>query len=199
MVPGAPESVAGGGDGGPGAQDRRREPERAASGRQPAATSSDAWPQTFNDLLGRLEAVDGPAAPVHGRRLARTAHAGGDGADGRQRRAAAAASRRAASIAKRSRSSSSKPPACRASSTTCSRWRAPTPATIRSAGRRCTSMRSSRRWRAARGCSPARRRCRSSTADRPLGRVHRRRGSDPPAAREPAWTTRSGTHRGTPR
>ena len=124
------------------------------------------------DELGRLAAdvqrparparrVDGPAAAVHGRRLARTAHAGGDGADGGQRRAAASLARRAANIAKRSTSSSSRPPACRASSTTCSRWRGPTPATIRSAGRRCTSMRSSRRWCAPRGCSPARRRCRS--------------------------------------
>ena len=89
--------------------------------------------ETFNELLGRLEASLDPAAAVHGRRVARAADAGGD--DAHRGRASRCSSRIATStsIARRSRSSSSRRRGCRASSTTCSRSRAPTPATIRCA------------------------------------------------------------------
>ena len=51
--------------------------------------------ETFNDLLSRLEASLDAAAAVHGRCVARAAHAGRDRTHRRRGRAAAAASRRA--------------------------------------------------------------------------------------------------------
>ena len=66
------------------------------------------------------------------------------------------------SIERRWRSSSSKPRACRASSRTCSRWRAPMPGAIRSTERRCTSTKSWTTSSVRLASSQTRSRCRSS-------------------------------------
>ena len=88
--------------------DERREPERTPAGRERRATSSAGWPRRSTISSAASKRRSTHAAPVHGGRLARIAHAGGHNAHRGERRVAAAAPRREPSIATPSPSSSSR-------------------------------------------------------------------------------------------
>ena len=141
LVPRATEPVAGRRDGRAGAADRRRESERATAGRQSARRARPARGNVQRSARPARSVAD-PAAAVHGRRLARAAHAGRDRREPPPPSRCSSRTATSTSIARRSTSSSSRRRGSRASSRTCSRWRGPTPATIRSAGRRCISTKS---------------------------------------------------------
>ena len=84
-----PQPVTGGRDGRSGAEDRRREPECAAA-RGESARRARAARRDIQRAAGAARNVGRAATAVHGRRLARAAHAGHHRADCRQSRPAAA-------------------------------------------------------------------------------------------------------------
>ena len=90
MVSRTPEPVPCRRDGRTSAEDWRREPEWTAAGRQPARRARPAGGNLQRTARPPGSLAD-PAAAVHGRCVARTAHAGRDRPRRRQRRAAAAA------------------------------------------------------------------------------------------------------------
>ena len=108
------------------------------SERLPVANPRDELGEAFNELLARLE-VAHSAAPVHGRRVARAAHAGDDDA-----RAAAVALAGASRRERISRGEIVEQQAARLSRVVDDMFRSPgpTPGTIPCGPRRCTSTKS---------------------------------------------------------
>ena len=183
LVPGAPEPVAGGGDGRSRAADRRRESERAPAGRQSARRARP--PGGDVQRAARpAGSVARPAAAVHGRRVPRAADAGGDDADRGQRGAAAGRTATKPNTARRCEIVEQQ--AARLSRVVDDMF------TLARADAGNYPMRMTPMYldevidevvRAARVMASTEERV-DRTDDRPVGGVHRRRGADPPDDRQ---------------